>query len=282
MAHAPVSLCRSLVVCAALASGATALGGCAIMAPSFEVPTDDRGVPSTASISQRIKCELIDMIRDDVPQPYEHRLALLAYDYEIAMLLSLNVTDKGAIAPSLNFPYSKVAFNLGGNLSQARGDSLSINLNYSMRELAHNWVKGYASAECPTFDTNLAGDLGLRRSVSAALETPDLKPGVEVSPTSGEFSGSIEFTIAKSLSDVGPTWTLTHFKGPGDMASLSRESVNKLSYGFATGKHAGKPFNMREAPRPDAERGRRATQALARQLTNDLGTQLTVIRNILH
>jgi hypothetical protein len=258
----------------ALVTGAASLGGCASIAPNFDIPTDPRGVPSTASIVQRIRCELI-------PQPYEHRTALLAYDYEVAMLLSINVTDKGAIEPSLNFPFKDFSFNVGGNLSQSRGDSLSINLSYSMRDLAHDWVKGYASAQCPSLETNLAGDLGLRRSVSAALETPDLKPGGDVSPTAGEFSGSIEFTVARGVSNLGPTWTLVHFKGPGELASLSRESLNKLSFGFATGKGAGQPFRLRERPQPSVERGRRANDALARQLTNDLGTQLTVIRNLL-
>jgi len=194
------------------------------------------------------------------------------------MLLSLDVNDTGGLAPSLNFPYGNFAFNVGANLNQSREDSLNINLTYSMRDLAHRWDQDRNLSTCPEIDTNLAGNLGLKRIVTSALETPDMVEKADLSPTGGEFSGLVNFTLTRSLNSTGPTWTLTHFVGPGNLASVSRVNNDKLSFGFAVGKNAGKPFKAHEAVPPSKFDS--ANRVLQQQLLNNLGTQLNGIRNL--
>ncbi|WP_149534180.1 hypothetical protein [Tardiphaga sp. P9-11] len=201
---------------------------------------------------------------------------LLTLDYEVAMLLTLDVNDTGGLAPSFNLPYPNFAFNVGANLSQSREDTFNVNLTYSMRELFRWWQKDRDLGICPETDTNLAGNLGLRRIVEAALDTPDMIKTTDVSVTGGEFSGIVNFTLTKSINSAGPTWTLTHFVGPGNMASLSRVNNDKLSFGFASGKRAGTSFDSRIAYRPDFSK---ANRALERVILNNLGTQLNGIRN---
>jgi hypothetical protein len=252
------------------------LAGCATIPPDFDVPSYGQGVPSTSSIVDRIKCELIDLIRDDVEHPYKHRPLLLSYDYEVAMLLTLDVNDTGGLAPSLNFPYGNFTFNVGANLSQSREDTFNINLTYSMRELARRWDRDRKLAICPEFDTNLAGNLGLKRMVTGALDTPDMLSTTDLSAAGGEFSGIVNFIVTKNLNSTGPTWTLTHFVGPGNLASLSRVNNDKLSFGFATGKYAGTPFKSHGIYPTNFSR---ANRVLEQVLLNDLGTQLKAIRN---
>jgi hypothetical protein len=264
----------------ALGIASSALAGCAAIAPDFDLPTDDRSVPSTSSIVRRITCELVELIRDDVQIPYEHRPDLLGYDYEVAMLLSLDVNDTGGVAPTFNLPYPSFAFNIGATFSQSREDGLNINLTYSMRDLAHAWDKDHNIAKCPELDTNLAGNLGLKRSISAALETVGLKTTTSVSPTDGEFSGVVNFTVTKNINSAGPTWMLAHFTGPGSFGSASRVNSDKLSFGFATGKEAGTPFHAHDIRPPKGPVISRAAFVLDQQLMNDVGTQLNAIRNL--
>jgi hypothetical protein len=256
------------------------LYGCAQFPPRFDVPTDKRNVPSTASIVERITCELVDMVRDDGPKRSDISPLLIAYDYQVAMLLSLDVNDTGSIAPSFNFPHGTFATNFGLTLSQSRQDTLSINLTYSMRDLARRYLSEPELRECPSMDTNLAGNLGLRRTVTAALETPGLNTNpANLSPTSGEFSGSVNFVVTKSIDQAGPTWTLENFKGPGNLGSLSSVNTDKLSFAFATGPQMGTKFDPKaKAPLPSERAGRRLDDALQRQLNIDLGTQLSGIR----
>lgn len=148
-----------------------------------------------------------------------------------------------------------MALNVSANLSQSREDTFNINLIYSMRELAQRWDRDRKLAVCPEFDTHFTTDL---------------------SATGGEFSGIVNFIVTKNLNSTGPTWTLTHFVGPGNLASLSRVNNDKLSFGFATGKYVGTPFKSHGICRTNFSR---ANRVLEQVLLNDLGTQLKAIRN---
>src|SRR5437764_10337261 len=85
---------------------ASVLSGCATVVPKFDVPYYPNGAPSTATITREIECELYDLVRNDVPeeQRYKHRGVLLTHNYQVAMLVNLDVTDTGGLAPSANFP----------------------------------------------------------------------------------------------------------------------------------------------------------------------------------
>ena len=89
---------------------ALAVVGCATFVPRFDVPYYDNGAPSTATITREIECELYNLVRDDVPpdQQYQHRPTILTHNYQVAMLLNLDVTDTGGVAPSVNVPVNSV------------------------------------------------------------------------------------------------------------------------------------------------------------------------------
>jgi hypothetical protein len=269
----------------AAASYALLASGCATIPPHFDVPYNANGAPSTAGITREIECELYNLVRDDVPkeQQYQHRVTLLTHGYQVAMLLNLDVTDAGGLAPSTNFTATKFfSFNAAAQLQQAREDSLGINLTYSLVDdlwRAPPAVKAIL-ATCPVgapagdVDTNLAGNLGLKEKVSAALLTAD-SAAVTAAPTatSGEFLGVINFTLTKNVNAVGPTWTLAHFKGPGNLLSASEVNVDKLSFAFAETKPS--------APGGSAKRASqgRAQALLDRQILLEFATTLSAIRS---
>lgn len=271
---------RSLHVATAVLAGMLAGGGCALKPPEYDVSIDVRGVPITRSITDRIKCELVALVRPDVDPIFEHQRKLLQEDYQVAMQLVLDVTDKGGLTPSLLFlETAKFAFNINAKLDQSREDSLTINLLYSMRDLYAQVSRDPNRFDCPAIvDTNLAGDLGLRRNISAALEADGLTTSSKVSASDGEFSGTINFISTKAITSAGPTWTFTHFVGPKDFASLSRVNNDKLLFGFAAGPNAGKPLT---APLSSLNQQSRAVAALERQIGIDFGIQLSGIRNSL-
>jgi hypothetical protein len=272
-----------LAVCTTTVT-AILLTGCATIVPQFDVPYSAEGAPSTATITREIECELYNLVRNDIPEKlqYPHRGALLTADYQVAMLLNLDVTDTGGLAPSANFPVNPVfSFNAAAQLQQAREDSLGLNLNYSLKDdlfLAPPWKKARL-ATCPVgapagpVKTNLAGNLGLREKVTAALDTADAQASTTTpTPTSGEFMGVINFTLTKNVNSVGPTWTLTHFKGPGNLLSASEVNIDKLSFAFAETKPP-----LGGAPSKNESR-QRAQTLLDRQFTVDLVTTLSSIR----
>ncbi|XYD08791.1 hypothetical protein R1A27_28280 [Methylobacterium sp. NMS12] len=259
------------------------VASCAGIVPSFDVPTTDEGVPVTTSITRRVICELIDLVRDDLPEErqYRHKYSLLHDDYQVALLLTLDKNDTGGLAPSLSFIQPQFLFDANFAVSQSREDSLNINLSYSMRDLARAFTRREGRAICPEVDTYLAGNLGLKRSISGALESTGLITQTTVTPTSGEFSGAINFTITRKIVGLGPTILQKDFKGPGQLISVSSVGNDKLSYGFATGKNAGTPFDPRRPASPTKQYESRAQVVLDRQLSNEAITQLSAIRNIL-
>lgn len=270
---------------------AAILQGCATVVPSFDVPYSSDGTPSTRSITNKIRCELFELVRDDLTEEdkYKYRDLIVRSDYESAMLLSLDVTDTGNLEPSLNFPSGTFAFNVGLKFNQSREDNLSISLRYSMRELAYIWAHLDNSQrekilnDCSAVDTNLSGNLGLKSRITAAIETSNRKLIREATPTSGEFSGTINFNVIKSIENVGPTWTLVRFKGPGNLATLTESNNDKLTFGFAEGPGAGSKFDPNKTPYSATRRSKsfgpsRAKEALDRQLNVDTTVQLTNIR----
>jgi hypothetical protein len=251
--------------------------GCAETPSHFDVPYSKSGVPLANSIVQRIRCELAELVRDDIKPTYNRRPTLLEYDYHASMLLSLDANETGSLTPSLNFPYSVVSFNVTPSLKTSRQDQINYNLKYSMRDIYDQWRKNPASFACPDPNTNLAGNLGIREKVSSALNLDDLAYTTEAQPTGGIFSGIINFTATKSINQAGPTWTLTHFTGPGAFLSASQVNTDKLTFGFAGGANANRPYPRSAGSRVVASN--LADQALERALINNLGTQLNLIQN---
>ncbi|MFD6319847.1 hypothetical protein [Methylorubrum thiocyanatum] len=168
-------------------------------------------------------------------------------DYQVAMQLSLSVTDGGGLAPSFTFIESP-SFSFGGsfNINQSREQNYFQNLTFSMRKLDQQYKRqsknneNYEKDYCALRDTNLAGRLGLRDAFEVGMSAGSgLKTErVTLSDTSGSFGGRITFTVEKSLSMVGPTWTLRHFRGPGGLAGVSEMNTDKITFAFAKGEGA--------------------------------------------
>jgi hypothetical protein len=212
---------------------ALSLAGCASVVPHYDIPNDPRsGEPTVRSIVDEITCELDSMLDDHHYRPY-----LLGGDMVAAFQLNLTVNDSGGLAPTMAFSNGLFSFGVGASLSQSREQNYTETLYYSMKELdSDNQAarKNGQVIDCRhVIDTNLAGDLGLREAVAMAIQSPHLKTDQPLSGSSGEFGGYINFGVTKNLNSVGPTWTLTHFRGPGGLMGVSEVNTDKLQFAFA-------------------------------------------------
>jgi hypothetical protein len=258
---------------------ALALSGCSGM-QNFDVPLDSAGQPTVASIVARVKCELLEMVRDDKGDdhvPSFHRAFLLNGDYDVAASLSLDVTDSGGLAPSLTYLNAfsaghSVSWGASFNASRERVANFTENLSFSLRDIYTDWKIGGLPMACPVADTNLAGDLGIRNIVAMAALSEGGTPGGANKPA---FSGSVQFAVTKAMTAAGPTWTLSHFKGPGSLASLSEKNLDKITLAFAQGPDAGKPMSLAREPKRASRTTNPVAAALLQQvLTSSINTQL--------
>jgi hypothetical protein len=121
--------------------------------------------------------------------------------------------------------------------------------------------------------TNLAGELGLKRTVELAFTAPHMDWTAKLADNgTGSFGGYVSFVVTKDV-NAGPTWKLTHFIGPGNLASLSEINTDKLTFAFARGDKVGTPFNIS---------GRQKADQLIDQINiNQLSTQLGNLRQVL-
>jgi hypothetical protein len=221
------------------------VSGCAV--PQFDVPTDSAGQPTVYTIVQRIECEMRDMVRDDMPEDPAsfHRLFLLNGDYDVAIALSLDVNNTGGLAPSLSYidPLSKLTtftFSGTGTLSEARDHNFTENIQLSFREIFTKWKYHKRPYDCPSPVTNLAGTLGIGDFVAMADSTEGLDTHQTLSGK-GVFGGMIQFLVTKSITSLGPTWSLVYFKGPGGVTA-SKVNTDNITLAFAQGPNVGKPM----------------------------------------
>ena len=248
-----------------------AISGCAAVVPNFDIPVDQTGAPTVQSIVRRVTCELAGLL----DQSYGLRGALLISDIDVALQLNLTVNDTGGLSPSLSYINGAFAFGLGGTLSQSREQNYTEKIYYSLRDLqkevdlAHK--NGVDLAACWPIDTNLAGNLGLKRTVELAFTSGHLDWTAKIAD--GAFGGYVNFVVTKNV-NAGPTWTLTHFTGPGNnLASFSEVNTDKLTFAFARGDNVGTPFRVSGRQKAD----HLIDQMNINQLTTQLGNlnQLT-------
>jgi hypothetical protein len=185
-------------------------------------------------------------VRDARPRPRRlgNQKWLLTDDYQVAVTLSLEVNDTGGLAPSasyINPPSAATSFTFGGTgtLSESRDHNFSENLQFSFREIYQDWKRIPSAYQPPPADTNFAGNLGIRDFVAMAETSPALAEDRK-SPNP-VFGGSVQFLVTKSVSALGPTWSLVHFKGPGGV-NLSEINTDKMTLAFAKGPNQGKPL----------------------------------------
>lgn len=199
------------------------------------------GVPTLKIIVDRIECELVSMIKHDDFSRYGFKQLLVGGDYVVAMNLSFETEDIGALTPSLSFPAvgSNLAIGAGFNLTRTQTDTFTRKMRYSFKELHARWKRSLKTnaefGQCPTVNgRDLEGELGIKQKVAlqfSAPSTPTSLPG----GNKDEFAGSIEFVFLRNINSAGPTWTLSNFVGPGGLLRLQRTSESKLDFAFATG-----------------------------------------------
>jgi hypothetical protein len=81
---------------------------------------------------------------------------------------------------------------------------------------------------------------GMKDFVAMAALTENLDTKQTLSGK-GVFGGSIQFLVTKSLTSLGPTWSLVNFKGPGGVTA-SQINTDSLTLAFAQGPNVGKPM----------------------------------------
>ncbi len=224
------------------------LTGCASRPPPFDVPKDGSGQPTVDTIRRRIRCELYQI----AVSSQMNQLLLVANDVEVALQLTLDVTEEGGLAPTFTYLSGPLTVASGFNLDRAREQSITIQLFYSMGELRKTMSveqEGFGDAFdicSKSFDTDLSGVIGLKEAFDlATTATTDLN--WNGTGSNGAFGGYVNFIVKKQLTATGPTWSLAHFKGPGNFATLSANTNDKLVFAFTKGKKAAK--NSKELSR---------------------------------
>ncbi|OSJ19974.1 hypothetical protein BSR47_00335 [Bradyrhizobium canariense] len=233
------------------------LTSCANIVPSFDIPTSPitKG-PTVQSIVDRVTCELAELVSPESLSNPEKNVGyfLLTAQYEVAVQLDLSVNDTGGLAPSLTYTAGIFEFGASAKVEQSREQTFHETLFYNMLNLQEQMITRdreiAAGAQlprigaCPITDTNLAGKLGIRQAVEMAADSDYLQ--VAKQGDQGAFGGQINFTVTKNLNGVGPTWTLTHFKGPGGLGSVSEVNTDKLTFAFAEATHPLTPEQLTE------------------------------------
>jgi hypothetical protein len=221
------------------------LPGCAV--DNFDVPRDEANAPSLKSIVQEVTCELA-VIADP---NYQYSPDMTAGDYIIAVELDLTVNDDGTLAPSFTYTNGLFSFGAGAKLDIQREHFVSVPLTYSIADLraqmeadrraSIKFGKKVDSLACPTIaDTPLATNLGIESTVHMAMNTAHIASQTKLSGAkAGELAGYTKFVVVKNLNSVGPTWTLTYFKGPGPLAGLAETNTDQVYYAFAERSASG-------------------------------------------
>ena len=198
------------------------IAGCGSV-PSFD---NLNGKPITASpkvadLVTHIQCEILRVKQQD-------GFAKLDTQRYVAFAqLTVDVTNLEGTAPSLNFihPYlaamSNLTYSIGGQFTGTQHRNMTQAFSIDLHATPD-------TSRCPNPNkegSRLAGDLGLEAIIRDGLENSEdakfvFKPPGGISAgvnqtTVPVFGSTVDFTIVYGLSNVGPTWTLTRFKGPG-------------------------------------------------------------------
>jgi hypothetical protein len=201
--------------------------------PSFQdtaVGTKAGGTPVLpADIVEVIRCELREVVQAH-PELKE---------YIVAAALTLRVDDNAGLLPSLSFidPYkisgTNFTFGINAQLSGTRQRIFTQTVQFDMREVASHPAcisPSQGQAGFQVNGVNLLGNLGLEEIAGMGLSVKEqngvkfLDPAQPAGASNAlkypPFGSTVQFTLTKSLG-VGPTWTLTHFKGPSGTTGSS-------------------------------------------------------------
>ena len=206
------------------------LAGCSNVSRFDLPPSLVTGSPTPESIVNRLKCELAILASDK-----DHwRDFIEVNDFIIGAQIDLAVTDDGSLAPTFTYTSGVFSFNAGARYEISRAQTFTARLFLSITDIRYQLQHHPEALNCPKIDTLLAGDLGVMPTLEMAFRTPDLAlTNTKLSGVTGVFGGSVNFMVTKNLNAVGPTYTLTHFKGPGSPAGVSELNNDKITFAFS-------------------------------------------------
>ena len=209
---------------------ASALISCSSV-PSFDHPLGSTAAPPTvADLVTHIQCEIWDVMAGEGGFAHASLSELSSRKYIAYATLTVDVTNLEGTAPSLSFispfaaPMTNLTSSIGGQYSATQHRNMTETFTIDVSKFDET-----APAKCHAHSgagKGLRGNLGLESVIATGLKhvTDDefifKKPTSETKPSFNAivapvFGSTVDFTIVYGISNVGPTWTLTKFKGPG-------------------------------------------------------------------
>lgn len=189
------------------------VGGCTTIPDLDSVEARDIGGPTVKQITDRISCEVQNAVA-------KHRPDFARKTWAAEAQLSLQVEDKVSATPTLSFiEPAEFSFGVGGELSSARQRTYTHTIKYEVPKLT-------GTEQTCSGRRYLSGDLGIVEMVDTAF-------GTGTGDISKSFGQTIQFVVVRNLSGVGPTWTLSHLKGPGGLLGVGRKVTQVLTISFA-------------------------------------------------
>jgi hypothetical protein len=196
------------------------LAGCAGVPRLYEASLPPAG-PTVPEITNHISCEIHAAMQ-------KHK-ELVGESYFVSVLLTLQVDDSADLTPSLGFitPLTGMGQNVtttvSGDLGETRRRTFTTTYTLDTKLLDQAaWCGGYHSGNRLL---KLNGDVGVSEIIDNGTKVVDSGQAVHI-PTSSDdksppsFGSLIQFTITKSLTGLGPLWTLARFKGPAGSSGL--------------------------------------------------------------
>lgn len=160
-----------------------------------------------------------------------------------AVDLTLQVDDSVGVNPTVSFidPLNAAgtSFSFGGS-ALLKGERQRI---YTESFVVKNvYAAGPVCANQKELLLN--GDLGIKETVALGLKSIDGAPNLSFGEDSA-FGQTIQFTVTKNVSGIGPTWTLAKFTGPGGLFGAERADLHKLSISFSQSTDTAKQQNQK-------------------------------------
>jgi uncharacterized membrane protein YgcG len=209
------------------------VGGCT-HTPTINNPLGSTPAsPTVADLITHIQCEIWTIKNAaDTPADSDAKAKLgrlTQYEYVAFATLTVDVTNLEGTSPSLSFitpyltPMTNLTKSIGGQYSGTQHRNITESFTISIYDDQSGATK---CADYSNKGHYLYGDLELGTVIRAGLRNVDVADFVFGRPKNTDntklssiaapvFGSTVDFTIVYGINNVGPTWTITHFKGPG-------------------------------------------------------------------
>lgn len=198
------------------------------------------GVPQLDIPSRLTVAQIVDKIQCEVWQAWEKNRELAkkgrvkrpTHTYLAVASLTLQVDDSAGVSPTVSFieplAVAGTQFTFGASAALKGARQRIYTEAFSL--LVDDAKEEFCNLPRDNFD--LTGDLGIVDAVDLGLGSTDPKDRVTFAEDKEAFGHSIQFVVTKSVSGVGPTWTLVNFTGPGGLLGAERVDTHRLLVSF--------------------------------------------------